>query len=164
MVAIDALFWSNVACHLVLLGGAVWSVAFPSRRVYPMSVKGMFYYAMWAMFWFVFGTNFALVLLDWNTGIWDSPQRFVLGVPVALLGGSLVSWGIGTLGVRNTSALPDSLITSGPYAFTRNPQYVGDILLFSGVTIIANSELVLITHADVTGLPRRTTRRGAVAR
>ena len=51
MVAIDALFWSNVACHLVLLGGAVWSVACPSRRVYPMSAKGMFYYAMWAMFW-----------------------------------------------------------------------------------------------------------------
>jgi len=143
----DALFWSNVACHLALLTGAVWCVAFPERRIYPMTSKGVVYYAMWLMFWFVFGSHFALVLLDWNTGAWSSPLRLFLGIPIALLGGSLVSWGIATLGVRNTSALPDGFITAGPYGFTRNPQYVGDILLFVGTALIANSELVLITHA-----------------
>ena len=146
MDVIDALFWSNVTCHLLLLAGAAWCVVFPARRIYPMNSKGGVYYLMWLMFWFVFGSNFALVVLDWNTGAWEGPLRFMLGVPIALLGGGLVSWGITTLGVRNTSALPDGLITSGPYAFTRNPQYVGDILLFTGVSVIANSEMVLVTH------------------
>jgi protein-S-isoprenylcysteine O-methyltransferase Ste14 len=72
--------------------------------------------------------------------------RLLLGLPLAVLGVSLVTWGIATLGVRNTSALPNGFVSSGPYAFTRNPQYVGDITLFLGVSIVANSELVLITH------------------
>lgn len=146
MELIVGLFWSNVACHLLLLAGAVWCVVCPDRRIYPMTTKNGYYYAMWLMFWFVFGSTAALGLLDWNTGVWDSPLRFLLGVPVALLGAGLVSWGIATLGIRNTSGLPDGLITSGPYAFTRNPQYVGDILLFIGLAIIANSEMVLVTN------------------
>lgn len=31
--------------------------------------------------------------------------------------------------------------------FTRNPQYVGDTVLFLGLSIIANSQLLWITHA-----------------
>ena len=37
-------------------------------------------------------------------------------------------------------------VSSGPYTFTRNPQYVGDIALFVGVSVIANSLLLWITH------------------
>lgn len=151
MTPADILFWANVVCNLLLLVGAVWCVAVPTLRIYPMSAKGPLYYAMWLMFWWVFGSGFALVVLDWNTGPWTSPLRLVLGVPLALVGGGLVSWGIATLGVHNTSALPGGkgFVDTGPYAFTRNPQYLGDILLFAGVSIIANSELVLVTHALV---------------
>ena len=42
--------------------------------------------------------------------------------------------------------MKDGFVRAGPYAFTRNPQYLGDILLFTGVSIVANSELALVTH------------------
>lgn len=143
---IDTLFWTNVACQLLLLAGATWCIAFPTRRIYPMTSKGPFYYAMWLMFWFVFASGFALVLLDWDAGVWSSPLRLLVGLPLAALGTGFVSWGIATLGVRNTSALPNGLVGGGPYAISRNPQYVGDIALFIGVAIIANSGLVLVTQ------------------
>ena len=48
----------------------------------------------------------------------------------------------------NTSGLKSGFVSSGPYRFTRNPQYVGDIILFVGVSITANSRCSFwITHA-----------------
>jgi protein-S-isoprenylcysteine O-methyltransferase Ste14 len=84
--------------------------------------------------------------LDWNTWIFTQSIRFLLGIPIAVIGALLVSWGIYTLGVTNTSGIKDGLITEGSYRFTRNPQYVGDILLFIGIILISNSLYVLITN------------------
>ncbi len=57
-----------------------------------------------------------------------------------------MSWGVVTLGVRNISGLKDAFNTSGPYRFTRNPQYLGDLILFVGLSLIANSNHLWITH------------------
>ncbi len=73
--------------------------------------------------------------------------RLVLGIPLALIGGLLVSWGVATLGVRNTSGLKAGFVSSGHYRFTRNPQYLGDMILFIGLSVIVNSLYLWITHA-----------------
>jgi protein-S-isoprenylcysteine O-methyltransferase Ste14 len=73
------------------------------------------------------------------TGPWSNGLRFWLALPVAFLGAALVTWGMVTLGARRTSGLADALVARGPYPVTRNPQYVGDFLLFLGITIFANS-------------------------
>lgn len=57
-----------------------------------------------------------------------------------------MSWGMATLGSRRTSGLSEGLIAEGPYLLTRNPQYVGDFLLFTGVAVLANSGVVTVTH------------------
>ena len=120
-----ALLYANLASHAALLAGALWCIAFPARRIYPMTSPNAWYYAMWALFGFIFVTNPLFVLLDWNTGLWASPIRFWLAGPLVILGGGLVSWGMATLGSKRTSGLVDGLIAEGPYLFTRNPQYVG---------------------------------------
>jgi protein-S-isoprenylcysteine O-methyltransferase Ste14 len=63
------------------------------------------------------------------------------------MGALLVVWGITTLRMQNTSGLKDRFVASGPYAFTRNPQYLGDMILFVGLSLIANSLYLWITHA-----------------
>lgn len=67
-------------------------------------------------------------------------------VGMLLLGGMLALWGIVTVGWRNTSGVKDGFVSSGPYRFTRNPQYVGDIVFFIGVGVIANSVYLWIAH------------------
>lgn len=51
------------------------------------------------------------------------------------------------IGWTNSTGVKDGFSPSGPYRFTRNPQYVGDTVLFLGLSIIANSQLLWITHA-----------------
>jgi len=63
-----------------------------------------------------------------------------------LLGALLAAWGIATLGARNTSGLADGFVSTGPYKFTRNPQYVGDMILFVGLSVVANSLYLWIAH------------------
>ena len=58
-----------------------------------------------------------------------------------------MSWGVATLGARNTSGLKDGFVSSGPYGFTRNPQYLGDMILFVGLSLTVNSLYLWVTHA-----------------
>ena len=146
---VHALFYANLVAHGLLLAGVAWCVAYPERRIYPMERKNGAFYLMWLLFYFVFSSNFALVLLDWDTGTWRSSSRFFIGAPLALFGALLVTWGMTTLGAQKTSgiAVDRRVVTTGPYRFTRNPQYLGDMALFAGVVVMANSELALDTHA-----------------
>lgn len=49
---------------------------------------------------------------------------------------------------RRTTIIPhresSQLITSGPYRFTRNPMYVGFVLVYLGATVIANTPWSLL--------------------
>ena len=78
--------------------------------------------------------------------IWPHNFRLIVGIPLALVGALLVSWGLATLGARNSSGLKGGFVSSGPYRFTRNPQYLGDMILFVGLSVIANSLYLWITH------------------
>lgn len=105
------------------------------------------YRLTWICFIVVFALNLALLALDWDSWRFGGNLRFIVGIPMALLGGLLVSLGIATLGLNNTSGVSDGFVNTGPYRFTRNPQYLGDFLLFAGLSVIANSELLWAAHA-----------------
>lgn len=142
------LFAIDVVILLITLAGTLWSVVFPDRRIWPPPHRYSWQHVLsWACFFAVCGLNTGLLLLDWNSWIFKSDLRFIIGIPVALLGGLLAVWGVVTLGMMNSSGLKDGFVASGPYRFTRNPQYLGDNILFFGVSIIANSLLLWIAHA-----------------
>ena len=42
----------------------------------------------------------------------------------------------GTIGTRRVGA--PQLVTNGPYAYVRNPLYIGNMMLYSGAGIISN--------------------------
>ena len=140
-------FTVDVGILTVLLMGALWSVAVPDRRIWPPPRKTSWQLIVtWICFCSVFFLNTALLILDWDSWIFSSQLRLLVGIPLALIGGLLVYWGVTALGMRNTAGLEDGLVASGAYRFTRNPQYLGDIILFIGLSVVANSPLLWITH------------------
>jgi protein-S-isoprenylcysteine O-methyltransferase Ste14 len=56
-----------------------------------------------------------------------------LGLPIALLGLALRGWAAGCL------AKDRELATGGPYAFTRNPLYLGTLVVAAGLSVAARS-------------------------
>jgi protein-S-isoprenylcysteine O-methyltransferase Ste14 len=62
-----------------------------------------------------------------------TPQSMALGVPVSLAGLALRAWAAGCL------AKNQQLATGGPYAYTRNPLYLGTLLVAAGLAIAARS-------------------------
>ena len=146
-ISTKILFGVAVAILIASLAGAVWSAAVPGRRIWPPPGRRSWqYFLTWAGFCAVCGINLLLLLMHWNSWVFQSPLRFVVGIPLALLGGMLAVWGMVTVGWKNTSGLKGGFVSDGPYRFTRNPQYVGDIVFFIGVGVIANSVFLWIAH------------------
>jgi protein-S-isoprenylcysteine O-methyltransferase Ste14 len=66
-----------------------------------------------------------------------TPLTFAVGSAVAFVGVVMRAWAAGHL-VKNRE-----LATSGPYAHTRNPLYLGSFLIAAGFAIIAHWSLLL---------------------
>ena len=142
------LFATDIAILIVLLAGVLWSIAVPNKRIWPPPRRRSWQWVLtWTCYSAVCGLNLALLFLDWNAWRFAGSLRFVAGIPPILLGGLIAVWGVITLGAQNSAGLKCGFVLAGPYRFTRNPQYLGDVMIFVGVSLIANSLLLWIAHA-----------------
>ena len=141
------LFATDVAILVALLAGVLWSIWVPDKRIWPPPRQRSW---QWVLAWTgcsaACGLNVTLLFLDWNTWRFPSYIRFVAGVPPTLLGGLIAIWGVIALVVKNSAGLKGGFVLAGPYRFTRNPQYLGDVMIFVGVSFIANSLFLWVTH------------------
>ena len=82
-------------------------------------------------------------------GIWE-PFRFfsqwywghAAGWPVLGAGIALLAWALTTMireGENPDTGAPTRLVEKGPYAFSRNPIYVGMVLGYIGISLVVNS-------------------------
>jgi protein-S-isoprenylcysteine O-methyltransferase Ste14 len=62
-----------------------------------------------------------------------TPQSMAIGIPVSLAGLALRAWAAGCL------AKNQQLATGGPYAYTRNPLYIGTLLVAAGLAVASRS-------------------------
>jgi hypothetical protein len=62
-----------------------------------------------------------------------SAESMAIGIPISLLGLALRAWAAGCLAKNR------ELATGGPYAYTRNPLYIGTLLVAAGLAIAARS-------------------------
>ena len=76
---------------------------------------------------------------------WAQPttESMLWGLPVSLLGLLLRGWAAGCL------AKNQQLATGGPYAYTRNPLYLGTLLVAAGLSIASRSPSLAILFAAV---------------
>ena len=124
----------------IALGVVVWTVGIPlAHGVVPWAVSLL----VWRHGW-----------IEGRPGIWNLLGLIPLGAGIALLIWNFVT---GLLNVhrmpeRVEALVPPYLVTSGPYAFTRNPMYVGELALWLGWTILYGSVAVFIAMAVLCAL------------
>ena len=137
----------GVVLAAVLLNGAavILSIVKPDLRVWPPPRKDSWQYLFNAVMSFTGLLGLvALGVVDWGSFVLQGSVRFVAG-GLLMACGVFALWGYLTLGVLASQGLGGELVTTGPYRYSRNPQYVGTIPAMLGFAIICNSTLALVT-------------------
>jgi len=93
-----------------------------------------------------------LSILEIGESLIDSPFLTVVGWVMLILGVGLYLWSRLYIGKKVEFGLKDTLITAGPYQYTRNPLYIADVLIFMGYAVIFNSPYVLIISVILSGI------------
>jgi len=75
-----------------------------------------------------------------------TPASMTAGLPIAAVGLLLRAWAAGHL------AKNERLAVSGPYAWCRNPLYLGTLVVAAGLTVAARQPLLAALFAAVFGL------------
>ena len=129
-----------------LVRGRPWQAALAAPG------RGSWQYLLtWVGFYAVCAINVLLLLMDWDAWVFPSPLRFIAGVPLVVLGGLLALWGVVTAGYGRTrfhlGCLKGGFVSAGPYRFTRNPQYLGDIRLLRWAVSVLVELGIAVDHA-----------------
>ena len=137
---LDVIFVVTLIAKVLLGGCVVVSLVRPTLRIWPPPDRDSWQYRLvWTLTGLCALGLAAVGVLDWNTFSFSHGLRIPVGTILILGGLALALRAVRVLGVHATSGLQDSLVEVGPYRFTRNPQYVGDIVLLLGWGILANS-------------------------
>ncbi len=129
--------------YLILSAGVFISIV-SGFRIWPPGERNWCYRFTW-MFWYPATVAFIAVgFTDWESLFIIPPALRIAGTAATLLGLIITFWAISGLGLSESSGLQGKLRTKGLYRYTRNPQYVGDILSAAGWSVITGSLGVLV--------------------
>ena len=135
-------FMITITAALLLLGSLIVSLIRPTRRIWPPPSRDSWQFRFsWALADVVTIGIGIVTVLDWNTFVVSHWSRFVVGVPFVAFGIAFPLWSVRTLGKHASMGQNAELVIVGPYAYSRNPEYVGRIALLIGVGLISNSLL-----------------------
>jgi protein-S-isoprenylcysteine O-methyltransferase Ste14 len=83
-----------------------------------------------------------------------SPSSIAFGVPIALAGEALRCWAVGYSGVttRSDRVVAPQLTTAGPYAYVRNPLYVGNFITALGFAVAFTGDMAARDRALLVAL------------
>lgn len=124
----------------------------PPFRIWPTPEPGSWQsLTFWGLFRGGMVMTFAVALLDWNSAGLLAASRYLIGLPLFLVGFGITVCGYFNLGLGNTYCGADGLVRHGLYRFSRNPQYASSIVGLAGLAICANSWLTLPLAALMSG-------------
>ena len=137
-----------LTADFMLLSVVAISVLFPKSRIWPPPKKNTWQqWLSWTLFTLVMFGVPLIGVLDFRSLGLDYLLQFLVGGFLFVLGLGIDLWGTKTLSAQQSMGDTGKIITAGPYRYTRNPQYVGFIILFGGIILLTASWMALVTGA-----------------
>lgn len=153
MTAVNFYFWSTLLAALLLDLMLIVTLAVPSLQFWPPPEgrRTGTYRLTWTLFAVAFGGFLVVGGIDAGSlGIvrwFGDAGTLILGSTLFMGGTALASYAMGHLGLHGALGLDVELVTDGPFAISRNPGYLGDLVLMVGYTILTDSRLAGILAA-----------------
>jgi protein-S-isoprenylcysteine O-methyltransferase Ste14 len=146
MMTTDFVFFGTFLAVMGLDGTLLASLAISGVQIWPPPGRDTWQYRLT---WTLFGgacVGFLVVggLDAGSLGLrrWlGEAGTLILGSTLFMGGTTIASYAMGYLGLRGCLGLEAELVTEGPFAVSRNPGYVGDLILMGGYVILTDSRL-----------------------
>ena len=125
----------------------IYNLATSSRKIRN------FFTPLGALFFFLFVFGFIILALQVDrligiTDIINKPLSLIFALPLFLVAFVLIGWSVLTfLRAKGTPVPlnpPPQLVTTGPYAYSRNPMLTGVFALFFGIGVFLGSFSLLV--------------------
>ena len=152
VILCDVVFWGALTAALGLDATLLLTLAKPGLTIWPPPGRDTWQYRLtWALFGI--GAVGFLVVGGLDAGSFGLAQwmgksgTLIVGSALFAFGTALASYAMGYLGRQGALGLEASLVTGGPYAVSRNPGYLGDLILVAGYTVLSDSRLAGIVGA-----------------
>lgn len=111
----------------------------------PPSQHSWQFFAAWFLAMIVAVNFLCLGLLDFDSArLPDLRSRFPAAVILFIVSSAIGTWVYTVFPFRATLGLGDRLVTTGPYRYSRNPQYLSDSLSILGYMVFTNSWMVWV--------------------
>lgn len=128
----------GLAIAVMAIAVVLWSAAFPKSRVWPpRRYTKVTPLIVWTPTYALFGILIALGVLGWGDFGIPGWVRFGIGAPLIILGNIAVWSEVLKFGLAQTGGAQGALRTEGLYRVTRNPQYLADIGIIAGWSLLA---------------------------
>jgi protein-S-isoprenylcysteine O-methyltransferase Ste14 len=142
----QVLFGFILTADFLLLLAIAISIFAPKSRIWPPPKKDSWQqWVSWALFTIVMFGVPLIGILDFQSLGYGHWIRFLVGGLLFGLGLGIDLWGTKTLSAQQSLGEKGYIITTGPYRYTRNPQYVGFIILYIGIILVTSSFMALVT-------------------
>ena len=154
MDAVSLVFWATMAVTVSLDLSLLATLVAPSLQVWPPPGRRTWQYRLvWTCF--LLATIGLLIVGGLDAGSLGLQRRIgeagslIVGTTLFGMGTALASYAMGFLRHRAALGLADGLTTDGPYTWSRNPGYMGDLILMVGYVILTDSRLAGLVAASV---------------
>jgi protein-S-isoprenylcysteine O-methyltransferase Ste14 len=145
------IFYITLLIHILLFILTALSIFYPKKRIWPPPSKNSWQYSVyWGLFYLGIVFTAILVIFNYNSWIVSNEIRYFVGLPFIVIGLTILCFAIYILGMKNTYGLEDGFKIKSIYKYTRNPQYLGDMIMLTGLVIFINSiDLTMIFSLQI---------------
>lgn len=134
--------WAAILSAVSLGGHLALSLRRPDLGLWP-AAEGWRHHLAFGLFRIFCGTTVVFAVCEIFVNGFGHWARYLVGLPIMVVAFGITLWGYKFLGLDNTYCESEGLVTSGMYAYSRNPQYVTSVLATVGLGITAGSWITL---------------------